>query len=113
MTNPSRTYSFFSTKADIVLSAYERIQVRAPELRQEHMLSVYKEFNFLLSEMSNRQVNLWEVERIQTVLTPGVASLTLTPQTIIVLDASIGIAAFTSRRSRAPKGNMSNRHHGG
>ena len=100
MTNPSGTYSFFPSNADIVLSAFERIQVRAPELRAEHMLAAYKESNFLLSELSNKQPNLWSVVRTQTTLIAGTATYTLTPQTVLVLDASVVLNFGTTNESR-------------
>lgn len=96
----SGTYSFFPSNADIVLSAYERIQIRAPELRQEHMLSAYKELNFLLAEQSNKGPNMWEVMRTQTTLTPGVASYTLPTNLIIVTDASIVLNFGAGNESR-------------
>lgn len=96
----SGTYNFFSTNADIVLSAFERIQIRAPELRQEHMLSAYKEMNFLLAEQSNRQPNLWQVQRTQTTLTNAIASYTLPAYLILVTDASIVLNYGTSNESR-------------
>ena len=83
-----------------MLSAYERIQIRAPELRQEHMRSAYNEFNFLLSALSNLQPNLWKVIRTQTVLTPGTATYTLPAYTVMVLDASIVLNFGTQNESR-------------
>lgn len=96
----SGTYNFNPSNGSIVLSAYERIQIRAPELRQEHMLSAYKEFNFLLAEYSNKQPNLWKIIRTQTVLTPGTATYTLPAYTVMVLDASIVLNFGTSNESR-------------
>ncbi len=96
----SGTYNFNPTNGSIVLSAYERIQIRAPELRQEHMRSAYNEFNFLLSALSNLQPNLWKVIRTQTVLTPGTATYTLPAYTVMVLDASIVLNFGTQNESR-------------
>ena len=96
----SGTYSAFLSNADVVLSAYERVQVRAPELRQEHMLSAYKEFILLQAEWSNRQVNLWKVIRTQLTLTPGTATYTLPVQTVLVLDASVVLNFGTQNESR-------------
>ena len=70
----------------MVLSAYERCQLRAPELRQEHMLSGYREFNLMLAQISNLQPNLWKVIRTQTTLVSGVATIALPAQTVMVLD---------------------------
>lgn len=101
----SGTYNFNPSNGSIVLSAYERIQIRAPELRQEHMLSAYKEFNFLLAEYSNKQPNLWKVIRTQTTLVSGQATYTLPASTVMVLDASIVLnfgTQFESRRYITP-----------
>ena len=53
------------------------------------MLSASKELNFLLSELANRQPNLWEVVRTQTLLVAVVATITLPTRTVLVLDASV------------------------
>jgi len=96
----SGTYSFLPSNGSIALSAFERIQVRAPELRQEHMRSAYNELNFLLASFSNLQPNLWKVIRTQTVLTPGTATYTLPAYTVMVLDASIVLNFGTTNESR-------------
>ena len=96
----SGTYLFSPSNADIVLAAYERIQIRAPELRAEHMLSAYKELNFLLVSQANTQPNLWEVNRTQTTLTAGTATYTLATNLILVLDASIVLNFGTQNESR-------------
>lgn len=83
-----------------MLSAFERVYIRAPELRQEHMLTARRELNLLFVEWSNRQVNLWSVVRNQVVLTPGVATINLPPQTVLVLDASIVLNFGTANESR-------------
>lgn len=96
----SGTYIFFPSNGRIVLAAFERIGIRAPSLRQEHMQSAYLELNFLFGKLSNEQPNLWEVIRTQTTLTPGTATYTLTKQTVNVLDASIVLNFGTQNESR-------------
>ncbi len=83
-----------------MLAAYERIQIRAPSIRAEHMASATRELNFLLSQWSNMSPNLWEVLRTQTTLTSGTATYSITPQTIMILDASIVLNFGTSSESR-------------
>lgn len=58
----SGTYSFNPAISDMVVGAYERVQIRAPSLRQEHWVTARREINMLFSEMSNRQVNLFSVQ---------------------------------------------------
>lgn len=96
----SGTYAFSLANSNISLAAYERIQIRAPELRQEHMLSAYRELNLVLSQWSNTQPNLWKVLRNQTTLTPGTATYTLQANVVMLLDASIVLNFGTSQESR-------------
>lgn len=96
----SGTYSFSPSNGELVLSAYERIGIRSPSLRQEHMLSARREFNFLFSQWSNLQVNLFEVIRTQTTLTAGTATYSINPKIIMILDASIVLSYGTSNESR-------------
>jgi hypothetical protein len=96
----SGTYAFSPSNGELVLAAYERIQVRAPALRQEHMLSARRELNFLFSEWANKGVNLWEVIRTQTTLTQGTATYSLPAKTIMILDASIVLNFGQSNESR-------------
>jgi len=85
----SGTYNFNLANGSIVLSAYERIDIRAPSIRAEHMLSAYRELNLLLVQLSNLQPNLWKVARTQTTLQQGVATISLPASVVLVLDASI------------------------
>lgn len=96
----SGTYSFNVSNGNLSLGAFERIQVRAPELRQEHMASAYRELNFLLAAFSNLQPNLWKVQRTQTTLSAGVATITLSSNVVMVLDASIVLNFGQTNESR-------------
>jgi hypothetical protein len=96
----SGTYSFSPSNGELVLSAFERVQIRAPELRQEHMFSARRELNFMFASFSNFSPNLWEVTRTQLVLTPGTATYPVAPQTIMILDGSIVINFGTANETR-------------
>ncbi len=96
----SGTYSFSPSNGELVLSAFERVQIRAPELRQEHMFSARRELNFMFADWSNETPNLWEVIRTQTTLTAGTATYAISPQTIMILDASIVLNIGTASESR-------------
>ena len=85
----SGTYAFSPSNGELVLAAYERIQIRAPAIRQEHMLSARRELNFLFSEMSNKSPNLWEITLVSQMLTPGTATYSVNANTIMILDAVI------------------------
>ena len=92
----SGTYGFNPSAGECVLSAFERIKIRAPSLRVEHMRTAKMESNFLMAKFSNLQPNLWKVEQFSIPLIQGTATYTLTPQTVMVLDAWITTNAGTS-----------------
>jgi hypothetical protein len=96
----SGTYTYSPSNGELVLAAFERVYIRAPELRQEHMLTARRELNLLFVEWSNRQVNLWSVVRTQTTLAQGVATINLPSQTVLVLDASIVLNFGQQNESR-------------
>jgi hypothetical protein len=83
----SGTYVWTMSNGETVLEAYERIQVRAPSIRQEHMVSARRALNLLLVEASNRQVNLWKVQQNSFPLVQGTALYNLPANTVLVLDA--------------------------
>jgi len=85
----SGTYAFSPSNGELVLAAYERIQIRAPSIRQEHMLSARRELNFLFSQWSNASPNLWEIPLVSQALTPGTATYSVNAKTIMILDAVI------------------------
>ena len=96
----SGTFAFSPSNGELVLAAYERVQIRGPSIRQEHMLSARRELNFLFSQWSNASPNLWEVIRTQTTLTAGTATYSIDAKTIMVLDASIVLNIGTTSESR-------------
>lgn len=83
----SGTYNFSLSNGEAVLAAFERIQIRAPSIRQEHMLTARREINLLFSEWSNNQVNLWQVELISVTLVDGTASYDVPDRVVMILDA--------------------------
>ena len=101
----SGTFSYSLSNGEAVLAAYERIQIRAPALRQEHMLTARRELNDLFVELSNRQVNLWSVvspsstDGTSITLTQGTATYSITPQTVMILDAYVSLNNGTSNQT--------------
>src|SRR5215470_4621865 len=83
----SGTYDFSLSNGEGVLAAFERIQVRSPEIGQEHMLTARREINLLFSEWSNRQVNLWEVVPLSVSLVQGTATYSIPGKVVMILDA--------------------------
>lgn len=87
----SATYAYSLSNGEAVLAAYERVKIRAPSLRQEHMLTARRELNLLFVELSNRQVNLWKVELISQSLTTSTASYDVPGRVVMILDAYVRI----------------------
>lgn len=87
----SGTYDFTISTGEAVLAAYERVRVRAPSIRQEHMVTARREMNLLLVEFANRQVNLFKVELISTNLVSGTASYSVPGRVVMILDARVTI----------------------
>lgn len=87
----SGTYSFNPALGDVVLNAYALAQVKRTALVAQHMADARTQSNMLLSEWSNRQVNLWTVELIETPLLEGVATYAVDPNIVMILDAYIRI----------------------
>lgn len=83
----SGTTNYSLSNGEAVLAAFERIQVRAPELRQEHFLTARRELNDLFVEWSNRQVNLWSVQALSVSLVQGTATYSIPSNVIMILDA--------------------------
>lgn len=85
----SGVYTFNPSIADIGIEAYERIGIRSAALTPEQMYSLRMSCNLVLSDWSNRGVNLWKVD-LQTVpAVQGVTTYNVPSSTIMVLDAFI------------------------
>jgi hypothetical protein len=83
----------------LALSALARIQVRAPSIRQEHMVNAYNEMNYLLVELGNLQPNLWKVAQTPITLTSGTALYSIATNTVMILDAWITTQSGTSSQN--------------
>lgn len=100
MTASSGTYNFAPSNGELVLAAYDRIHIRGPAIRQEHMIVAQRELNFMFGEWSNRGVNLWEVLRTQATLVQGTAAYAIASNTIMMLDVSIVLNFGTPSEAR-------------
>lgn len=87
----SGTYSYSLSNGSLILGAFERIQIFAPSLRQEHMLTARREINLAFAEWSNRQPNLWEVSPTAVTLVDGTATYDIASKVVMILDAYISI----------------------
>src|SRR5215471_21074768 len=83
----SGTTNFSLSNGEAVIAAFERIQVRTPDIRQEHMLTARREINGLFVEWANRGPNLWEVAQLSVSLVQGTASYSIPSKVVMILDA--------------------------
>jgi hypothetical protein len=98
VTNVSKTYSFNPSAGELILNAFGRINVRPSELTQSHLYQARLSANFVLSEWSGRQPNLWEVG-LQTVpLLQGIATYTVPAETVMILDMYVSYGNPTTDR---------------
>lgn len=95
----SGAYNYSLSNGEAVLAAYERVQIRAPELRQEHMLTARREINDLFVELSNRQVNLWKVQLNTISLVQGTPTYSIPSNVVMILDAYRSLNYGTSNQT--------------
>lgn len=96
----SGAYNFAPTGAEIVLAAFQRIQVRPTEVQPSHLQQATIELNLLQARMSNLQPNLWTVDLQALPLTQGQATYSLPAETVMVTDAFIRTGSGTSQLDR-------------
>jgi hypothetical protein len=98
------TYNFGQTltASQIVLEAFARLQLRGPAITQQHMEDARLSCNFLNSEWSNRGVALWDVAlyTVPVPLVQGVPTITLPPETVMLLDVYIDTGTAPNVTSR-------------
>jgi hypothetical protein len=87
----SGTYAFNPGLGEIVLYAYNMAGVRNTALVQEHMETARMATNMMLSRWSNQGVNLWAVDLITVPLVQGQATYAVDGNTVLILDAYMGI----------------------
>lgn len=85
----SETYNFNPSIADITIEMFERCGIRASEITPDHMFSARRSINLVLASLQNKGVNLWTVDQISIPLYQGVATYSVSTNTIMVLDTFI------------------------
>lgn len=95
----SGTSTFQITNGEAAIAAFERIQIRLPELRPEHWSTARREENLLFSELSNRQVNLFSVQRASIDLVEGVATYDIPDKTVMLLDVVVSLNNGTANQT--------------
>lgn len=87
----NNSFDFAPSGAEFVLAAFKRCQIAPTEITPAHMFNARMALNFILSEWSNQQPNLWEVELQLMPLTQGVATYETPQPTVMILDLYLTI----------------------
>lgn len=85
--NYSGTYNFAPGTGEMIMAAYGRIGVRAPEILAHHIRDAVMELNLLLARISNLQPNLWTVDLQSLPLTESQATYSLPAETVMITNA--------------------------
>lgn len=82
----SGTYNFDPSLADIVLDAFDRIQVRPAALTIDHMTSARRSLNQIFVRWSNRGLNLWAIDEQVVTLNNGQYNYAIPGSTVMMLE---------------------------
>lgn len=97
----SGTYAFNPSLGELVLYAYNMLQVRPTAVLQEHMFSARMATNLMLADWANKGVNLWKVDLVEEPLVAEQSTYDVDPSTVMMLDAYIrtdnGVSPPTDR----------------
>lgn len=83
----SGTTSFNLTVPEMILEAFDNLQIRGPAITIEHLISARRSANLMFLRWGNRGVNLWAVDLQSIPLLQGVATYNVDAATIMILDA--------------------------
>lgn len=83
----SGSYAWNPSLDDIINDAYERCGVNPDDISAQMWVSAIYSLNAVMAEMTNMQLNLWEVQPTILTLTTGVRSYQLPTGTVDVLEA--------------------------
>lgn len=87
--DPSGSYDYRPTLAEIALEVFDRLGIRAAEITQDHFVSMRRSMNLMFSSWSNRGVNLWLIEKVTVNLSQGVSEYAIPESTVNVEEALI------------------------
>ena len=85
----SQTYNFNPSGGEIILNAFDRIQVRPTEITAAQMSRAVMEMNLALTRFNNLQPNLWTVDLQSIPLVQGSATYSVPAETTLILDLFI------------------------
>lgn len=82
----SGTYAFDPSLADIVLDAFDRIQVRPAAITVDHMASARRSLNQIFVRWANRGLNLWLIDEQVVTLNTGQYNYAVPGSTVMMLE---------------------------
>ncbi len=85
----SGTYNFAPSLGTVVLSAYQRLQIRPAAITQQHLDDAMKEANYMQAAWGSDGILWWTVEQISVPLVQGTQTYTIPTNIISVLDVVI------------------------
>lgn len=86
----SKSYNFSPSGGEVILNAFDRIQVRPTEIEQTQMQRAIMEMNLALVRLNNTSgPNLWTVDLQSIPLVQGTATYSIPAETTMILDAFI------------------------
>lgn len=96
----TNTFNFAPSAGDIIVNAFQRIQVRPTEILISHLQQAVSELNFLFSRLSNLQRNLWTTDLQSAPLTQGQATYSVPAETVMITNAYIRTGSGTAAVDR-------------
>lgn len=94
------TYIFAPSAGDLILNAFGMIQIRRPQITQEHLLDAFMCASMTMVDFSNRNPNRWAMETQDIALTQGVPTYSLTTRTLAIALAYIDTTSGSTVQSR-------------
>ena len=81
--------NFDPSLSDIILEAFDRLEMRPTELTSEHVISARRSLNFELTAWSSQVPLLWAIDSQTIPLQQGVATYTIPSDTVTMLDTYV------------------------
>ena len=96
----SGSYTFNPALGELTIYAYQLIGIRPTEILQEHIDASRMATNLMFTRWSNIGVNLWQVTSTTQALTQGTSTYSVSPNTVVILDAYITVTSGSVNTDR-------------
>ena len=96
----SGSYSFAPSGGEIIIGAFQRVQIRPTEITISHLQTAVLELNLLQAKFGSQQPNLWDVDLQSLPLTQGQATYSLPAETVMITNAYVRTGTSTSTVDR-------------